>query len=85
MPVIDGIVESHGGQPVAGARVMLVSAPAPAPDVALITTADGRFRIGATRPGVYVISAVDDRHGTITESVTVAADAPPCVVLRLPD
>lgn len=86
MPIIDGIVETTAGVPVAGARVMLVSAPAPAPDVALITGADGRFTIGAERPGVYVIRAVDDRHGSARASVTVHPGKSPAPLhLHLPD
>lgn|GEM_PF-1860939 len=74
--VISGTVLSAGGQPVALARVYVLAAPGPVPDVALLTDADGRFEIGTLQPGAYEIGASTDGLGSGSVAVRLArADA----------
>ena len=69
--VISGTVLSASGQPVALARVYVLAAPGPVPDVALLTGADGRFEIGALQPGAYEIGASTDGLGSGRVAVRV--------------
>jgi hypothetical protein len=69
--VISGIVRSGTGQPVAGARVFIVSSPVPVPDVALLTDSNGRFSLTAPAPGAYVIGCSSDKFGTASVTVNV--------------
>ena len=69
--VISGTVLSASGQPVALARVYVLAAPGPVPDVALLTGADGRFEIGAPQPGAYEIGASTDGLGSGRVAVRV--------------
>ncbi len=74
--VISGTVLSATGQPVALARVYVLAAPGPVPDVALLTDADGRFEIGTLQPGAYEIGASTDGLGSGRVAVRVErADA----------
>jgi DNA-binding MurR/RpiR family transcriptional regulator len=41
------------------------------PDIAALTGADGRFRLGAARPGIYQVSASSDTHGSASVVVDV--------------
>ena len=70
---LSGIVLDAAGQPVAGARVYLVGAPGPVPDVAALTGADGRFVFGAARAGRYEVACSTDAGGSASASVEVAA------------
>ena len=69
--VISGTVLSASGQPVALARVYVLAAPGPVPDVAWLTDADGRFEIGTLQPGTYEIGASTDGLGTGRVAVQV--------------
>ena len=69
--VISGTVLSASGQPVALARVYVLAAPGPVPDVALLTDADGRFEIGALPPGAYEIGVSTDGLGSGRVAVRV--------------
>lgn len=74
--VISGTVLSASGQPVALARVYVLAAPGPVPDVAWLTDADGRFEIVALQPGAYEIGASTDGLGSGRVAVRVTqADA----------
>jgi hypothetical protein len=72
---ISGTVLDAAGRPVAGARVYLVKAPGAVPDMAALTGADGRYTLGAPRPGVYEIACSTDALGSGTASVEVGAGA----------
>ena len=61
---IAGTVLSATGQPVAQARVFVLTAPGSVPDVALLTDAGGRFQLSAPRPGTYEIGAATDGLGS---------------------
>jgi hypothetical protein len=61
--VIRGSVRDGGGRPVAGARVMVASAPGPVPDVAALTGPGGGFDLDVAGPGAYELLVVDDVHG----------------------
>jgi protocatechuate 3,4-dioxygenase beta subunit len=82
MATISGRVVDADGRAVGGARVMVSEAPGPVPDMAMLTDADGRFVIGAARPGRYTIAAISD-VASGEHSVSVAADAVEGVELRL--
>lgn len=62
---ISGVVLDPQGKPVEGARVYFTETPAPMPDIAVMTGGDGRFQVGAGRPGVYRIAAAADEFGTV--------------------
>ena len=68
-----GTVLDAAGRPVARARVYLVKAPGAVPDVAALTGADGRFSLGAARPGVYEVACSTDSLGSASASVEVGA------------
>lgn len=70
---LSGIVLDAAGQPVAGARVYLVGAPGPVPDMAVLTGADGRFVLGAARAGRYEVACSTDAAGAASASVKVGA------------
>ena len=70
---LSGIVLDAAGQPVAGARVYLVSAPGPVPDMAMLTGVDGRFVLGAARAGRYEVACSSDASGEASASVEVGA------------
>jgi Carboxypeptidase regulatory-like domain len=70
---LSGIVLDAAGRPVAGARVYLVGAPGPVPDVAALTGADGRFVLGAARAGRYEVACSSDAGGVASASVEVGA------------
>jgi len=82
MTTISGRVVDANGRGIAGARVMVTAAPGPVPDMAMLTDGEGRFVIGAARPGSYTIAATtDDAAGE--HSVSVAADAVDGVELHI--
>ena len=70
---LSGTVLDAAGQPVAGARVYLVDAPGPVPDMAVLTGADGRFALGAARPGWYDVACSTDAGGSASARVEVGA------------
>jgi hypothetical protein len=65
------------------ARVYITRAPGPAPDVATLSGADGRFTIAAGRPGVYEIACSADTQGLAVAKLQVGAKAGGDVELRL--
>jgi protocatechuate 3,4-dioxygenase beta subunit len=69
--IIEGAVLDAAGKPVAQARVYFSAAPGSVPDIAALTGADGRFRLGAARPGIYQVSASSDTHGSASVVVDV--------------
>jgi hypothetical protein len=81
-PTLSGTVLDAAGKPVAQARVYLVKAPGAVPDVAMLTGADGRFALGAVRPGGYEVACSTDALGSASASVEVGAGAA-SVELRL--
>jgi len=83
MTMISGRVIDADGRGIAGARVMVTSAPGPVPDMAMLTDADGRFVIGAAVPGDYTIAANTDAAGGEL-AVSVASEPIAGVELRLP-
>jgi hypothetical protein len=55
--VITGVVRDVSGAPVEHARVYVIGAPAPTPDVAALTGADGTFSIAAPVDGIYTLES----------------------------
>jgi hypothetical protein len=70
---ITGVVLDAAGRPVAQARVFVVKAPGPVPDVAVLTGSDGRFALAAPRAGTYEIGCSTDRSGSSSATVVVSA------------
>lgn len=68
---IRGTVLDAAGRPVAQARVQIVQAPGPVPDIAALTGADGRFELAAARPGPYEIECHTDTQGSARARVEV--------------
>jgi Carboxypeptidase regulatory-like domain len=81
--VIHGAVVDEQGRAVEGARVAIVDAPAPSPDVALLTGPDGEFVLGAQRQGRYRIAVHADGYESAEATVDVVADQPATVRLEL--
>ena len=71
--ILSGTVLDVAGRPVAGARVYLVKAPVAVPDVAAVTGGDGRFALGAARPGAYEVACSTDDLGSASAKVEVGA------------
>lgn len=82
MGVIAGRVVASAGTPVAGATVAIVGGSQPYRDVAAVTAADGRFRLGGLRPGDYRVEARAS-GATGSAQVTVSAGAGAEVEIRL--
>jgi hypothetical protein len=72
-PVISGVATGPDG-PVALARVMIVAAPAPMPDLAGLTGEDGTFTMGTNGAGRYVIAVHADGFVPARVEVTVGPD-----------
>jgi hypothetical protein len=58
-PVISGLATGPSG-PLAFARVMVETSPAPMPDLAGLTGEDGTFTLGTVGPGRYVVAVYAD-------------------------
>ncbi|HZA19990.1 MAG TPA: carboxypeptidase-like regulatory domain-containing protein [Actinomycetota bacterium] len=67
--VIHGIVRDRAGVPVSQARVYFVSGPDPFPDIAALTSEEGRFSLSAPSPGAYLIEC--NAEGFATEVIGV--------------
>jgi len=84
MPLLSGTVHDPEGRPVAGARVLFTSAPAPLPDVAALTGADGSFTLAAPEPGSYELAVHADGFAPVNVRCTLgrAAGKPLLIKLR---
>jgi Carboxypeptidase regulatory-like domain len=71
--VVSGRVLDAQGEPVSGARVFVLKAPGPVPDIALLTGDDGRFTLSLPMPGRYELACDSDVHGTTSAPVEVGA------------
>jgi hypothetical protein len=80
--IISGTVTDPSGRPVPGASVAITAAPAPVPDIAALTGADGRFSIVVPVAGAYRVAAHGER-GSADVAVTVA-DAEVEIAVMLP-
>ena len=81
--VIRGEVVDERGRPVPDARILVLAAPAPHPDTALLASADGRFTLGAPLPGRYELAVHADGHPAATVAVEVGAGQQAVVRVRL--
>ena len=63
------MVDAHG-RPIENARVFIAEAPAPVPDIAAVTGADGRFELEAEASGTYVVGCATEAGETSSERVT---------------
>jgi protocatechuate 3,4-dioxygenase beta subunit len=78
--IIAGTVLDATGRPVAQARVFFSSAPGSVPDIAALTSADGRFQLNAPQPGKYQVSASSDTQGSANIAVEVGSQDADVVV-----
>jgi protocatechuate 3,4-dioxygenase beta subunit len=69
--VVKGVVRDPAGKPVPGARILFVDGPAPLPDIAALTDADGSFALSAPAPGTYQIEAHTDEFAPARAAVAV--------------
>lgn len=61
---ISGVVLDPQGKPFPGARVYVTASPAPMPDIAILSGAEGEFILGAGAPGIYRLAASADGYRT---------------------
>ena len=80
--VIAGRVVASTGAPVAGATVAIAEGTQPWRDVAAVTSADGRFRLGGLSPGDYRVEA-RGAAGMGSVRATIAAGSGADVEIRL--
>lgn len=69
--IISGVVQDHQGRPVALARVYFINAPVGTADVAMLTSADGTFRMAAPAQGLYEIGVSADGYAPASATATV--------------
>jgi hypothetical protein len=72
-PALKGCVRGADGTPLAGAVVAVASGPAPFPDIAQISGADGAFEIDVPEAGTYLVS-VHGPDGTAAKVSLLAGD-----------
>ncbi len=82
--VIKGAVRDAAGKPVAGARVFFTDGPAPLPDIAALTDAEGHFALSAPVPGTYQLECHSEGSVPAKASVTVPAAGESQIVIELP-
>ena len=70
--MIRGTVRDVDGRPLANARVMYAAAPAPVPDLAALTDAEGSFSLEAPGTGTYEVMIVADGYGRAHLAVEVS-------------
>lgn len=80
---ISGRVVDAAGAPVQGASVLISQSPHPQSDIAPITGADGRFRLGRLMPGSYRLAVHGAGHASAAAIVEVAAGNQADVEIRL--
>lgn len=61
-PQIRGHVHAPGGRSKAEVSVMVTQAPAPAPDVAALTSPEGTFELETVGRGTYRVLVTDGHH-----------------------
>jgi large repetitive protein len=69
------VIRLDTGLPVQDASVMIVSGPAPSPDIARITDESGAFSFSGLAPGEWLLRAIAPTSQSGQRSVYVAADA----------
>lgn len=82
---LQGTVTDSTGQPVAGVMVVPQSTenpPQPIPEIAVMTTEDGRFQ-WSLPPGAYKLTFNAEGFAPTTQDVTVQADAPTALDVTL--
>ena len=82
--ILSGVVLGPDGAPLAGARVGIAAAPVAVPDIALETSADGRFSLAAPAAGAYVIGVTSPGGASRQVEILVGDEAPAPVTVRLP-
>lgn len=82
--VVHGVVRDQNGRPIGEVRVSFASGPAPLPDVAALTAADGTFQLTAPVPGEYSLICVLDDGRSETRSVDVIPGAGATVEFEMP-
>lgn len=80
---IAGRIIDAAGAPVSGASVTVADSPQPVSDIAALTSADGRFRLGRLPPGPYKIAVHTAGRAAATADVLVAAGQQANVEIRV--
>lgn len=81
--LITGVVEDVNGRPVPDATVYFTAGPAPYPDVAALSAADGSFTISVRNEGVYTLQCMTPDSRVAETPVTARSDQPTQVRLRI--
>lgn len=74
--LLTGRVVNRSGNPVGGAAVYIMEGPVPTPDIALLTSGDGRFSLSIPAPGRYRIGIAAQGHQPHEEVVDVGESSP---------
>jgi uncharacterized GH25 family protein len=77
------VVYAGNGAPVDGATIGIVRGAGPAPDIAPLTDASGRFALDGLPPGTWVLSAVGPGGADGSAEVRVAGNSIVDVVIRI--
>jgi hypothetical protein len=80
---ISGRVVDDSGAPIGGASVLVTHSPQPQSDIAPITGADGRFRLGRLAPGSYRLAVHSANHAAAAADVEVGGGQQAEVEIRV--
>jgi hypothetical protein len=81
--IISGTVSDAAGNPIAGARVLLVGGPVALPDIAALTNEEGEFMISVPVAGAYRIQCVADEYRPAEVDAVVEAGTNPKLDIRV--
>ncbi|WP_055526248.1 carboxypeptidase-like regulatory domain-containing protein [Streptomyces graminilatus] len=81
--LITGVVRDATGNPVPDASVYLTAGPEPYPDIAVLSAADGSFRLAVRADGVYTVQCRTPDGSVSETSVTAGGDRPARATLRI--
>jgi hypothetical protein len=79
--LIAGVVRDDSGAPIEDARVYFTHTPAPIPDLAALTSADGSFALSVPVDGMYTLECRAEGFAAIR--ATIASRDPGSVELTL--
>ncbi len=80
--MIAGVVRDQSGVSVSGARVYFTDSPAPTPDVAALSGADGRFALGTPVEGTYTLECSAEGFAPTQVTVVSGGENATEVILR---
>ncbi|MFI9581994.1 carboxypeptidase-like regulatory domain-containing protein [Streptomyces sp. NPDC052236] len=81
--LITGVVQDVNGRPVPDATVYITGGPAPYPDIAVLSAADGSFTLSVRGEGVYTLQCRTPDSKVAETAVTARGNQPAQVRLLL--